>query len=173
VATSTKPHGIHLRNRKEHIAVIERLNQKRTEEGFTLIELLIVILVLGILAAIVVFAVGGAQSSSVGASCKTDAKSIELSLEAQNTSGTPGYPATGTPNWQHAVQLPNGDATNALLKNWPGGTNAATDNYVFVYNGTGAPASYSVSVSGIHVVGGNPAFTNLNDTTIAAACAGK
>ena len=44
--------------------MIERLQAKRNEEGFTLIELLIVIIVLGILAAIVVFAVGSTKSDA-------------------------------------------------------------------------------------------------------------
>src|SRR5436309_878728 len=73
---------------------MKRLISKRSsDEGFTLIELLIVIIILGILAAIVVFAVGNTRKDSVANSCKTDVKSVELSAEAVNTkSGT--YPAT-------------------------------------------------------------------------------
>src|SRR3954468_13234510 len=99
--------------------MIKNLRQKRSEEGFTLIELLIVIIILGILAAIVVFAVGTTRKDSVTSSCKTDAKSIELSLESQLTKNG-GYPADQT------------DATNAakgaLLKNWP-----APADYDFTY----------------------------------------
>jgi general secretion pathway protein G len=62
--------------------MIERLQAKRNEEGFTLIELLIVIIVLGILAAIVVFAVSGTKKDAISATCKTDQKSIELSAES-------------------------------------------------------------------------------------------
>lgn len=62
--------------------MIERLQAKRNEEGFTLIELLIVIIVLGILAAIVVFAVAGTKKDAVASTCKTDQKSIELSAES-------------------------------------------------------------------------------------------
>ena len=61
--------------------MIERLQAKRNEEGFTLIELLIVIIVLGILAAIVVFAVSGTKKDAVASRCKTDEKSIQLSAE--------------------------------------------------------------------------------------------
>ena len=57
------------------------------DDGFTLIELLIVIIVLGILAAIVVFAVGNTRKDAVAASCATDLKSIHLSAEAMNTHG--------------------------------------------------------------------------------------
>src|SRR4051794_29731616 len=52
------------------------------QAGFTLIELLIVIVILGILAAIVVFAVGSARDDSVKASCKADVKTINTAEEA-------------------------------------------------------------------------------------------
>src|SRR5258708_6623479 len=78
--------------------MIQRLQEKRNEEGFTLIELLIVIIVLGILAAIVVFAVGSTRKDSVASSCKTNYKSVELSAEAINTKmgAYPGSGAAGT-----------------------------------------------------------------------------
>jgi len=63
--------------------MITRLKKRMQEdEGFTLIELLIVIVVLGILAAIVVFALSNQTSNSATAACKADAKSIEVAQEA-------------------------------------------------------------------------------------------
>jgi prepilin-type N-terminal cleavage/methylation domain-containing protein len=44
--------------------MITMLNRTKREEGFTLIELMIVMVVLGILAGIVIFAVGGFQTSA-------------------------------------------------------------------------------------------------------------
>ncbi len=63
------------------------------EPGFTLIELLIVIVVLGILAATVIFALTGVTGQSAQAACQSDAKSYEIAAAAyqnspQNTSNT-------------------------------------------------------------------------------------
>ena len=63
-----------------------------SEGGFTLIELLIVIVVLGILAAIVVFSLTGVAGQSKQAACTSDAKSVEIAVdayEAANSQATP------------------------------------------------------------------------------------
>ncbi len=62
------------------------------EGGFTLIELLIVIVILGILAAVVVFAVGGIQDKGTTSACKAERKTIEVALEAYYAKHT-AYPA--------------------------------------------------------------------------------
>ena len=63
----------------------ETLAHRRGEEleaGFTLIELLIVIVVLGILAATVIFALTGVTSQSAKAACASDGKSYEIAVAA-------------------------------------------------------------------------------------------
>jgi peptide/nickel transport system substrate-binding protein len=52
------------------------------EKGFTLIELLVVIVILGILAAVVVFAVGGTGDKGQNAAVKTDAETLRTAQEA-------------------------------------------------------------------------------------------
>src|SRR5947208_8693824 len=62
---------------------MQKLLQKaRTDEGFTLIELMIVIVILGVLAGIVLFAVGGITDRGTSAACKTDVSTIETGVEA-------------------------------------------------------------------------------------------
>ena len=67
---------------------------KKNDEGFTLIELLIVIVILGILATVVVFAVGGITDRGQESACDADAKTLEVAVEAYYAQyGT----ATGAP----------------------------------------------------------------------------
>ena len=63
------------------------------EAGFTLIELLIVIVVLGILAAIVVFSLSGVTGQSKSAACTSDAKTVEIAVDAYNAEAG-NFPAT-------------------------------------------------------------------------------
>ncbi len=63
------------------------------DEGFTLIELLIVIVVLGILAAVVVLALGNVNHSARQSACLTDAKSVETAAQAYNASNSPSLGA--------------------------------------------------------------------------------
>lgn len=78
--------------------MINRLmEKKRQEEGFTLIELLIVIVILGILAAIVVFAVGGITDKGERSACLSDYKNVEVAQEAHFAKTNPSkYAASVT-----------------------------------------------------------------------------
>ena len=127
--------------------MLEQLRKKRAEEGgFTLIELLIVIIILGILAAIVVFAIGTTRKDSVANSCKTNFKQVQLSVEAQNTK-TGAYPtptAAGGDDTQANVNAKYAPllapADGALMK----GSYPFSKDYVLVYSGGGA--SYTLTV---------------------------
>jgi prepilin-type N-terminal cleavage/methylation domain-containing protein len=86
--------------------------KKRSGQGgFTLIELLIVIVILGILAAIVVLAIGGLKGSSQTAACNSEMKTIGTAEDAYfastgqgqayawGSATTPTYPANAPVLW--------------------------------------------------------------------------
>ena len=64
---------------------------RRNDSGFTLVELLIVIVILGVLAGIVVFAVGGITDRGEMSACKAATKTTEVAVETYraNNSGKP------------------------------------------------------------------------------------
>jgi general secretion pathway protein G len=64
----------------------------RNEKGFTLIELLVVIVILGILAAVVVFAVSGLTDRGQDSACEIDARSLRTAMEAHYAENN-AYPA--------------------------------------------------------------------------------
>lgn len=110
----------------------KHLQERRNESGFTLIELLIVIIILGVLAAIVVFAIGSTRDDAVSSACKTDLKSMELSAEAYNTKSG-DYPAA-------EADLTDTDE-GGLLKTLP-----ESDDYSFTYTQTGGGDGYTITV---------------------------
>jgi general secretion pathway protein G len=97
--------------------MMNRLRENRDEHGYTLIELLIVVIVLAILAAIVVFALGSTRADALHSECATSEKSVEWAAEAIHTrigaypQGT--FVAASNPN---PLLVPS---AGALLKSYP------------------------------------------------------
>ena len=111
------------------ISTYQRLKRQRDAgeiNGFTLIELLIVIVVLGILAAVVIFALGGITGKSAVAACQADAKTVGVAvaaLQAENPSYAPGSSA----QWQTDLTAKNAVVVGSpFLQSWPTGSSAYT-----------------------------------------------
>jgi len=109
---------------------IEIEESKGKNKGFTLVELLIVIVILGILAAVTVFAVRGITEEAETNACAVDKKNYETAIEAyfavENT-----YPAS-------AASI-EGDLVPAYVKSIP-------ENWTYVPPVSGG--DYSLTGSG-------------------------
>lgn len=72
----------------------EIVETEKSERGFTLVELLIVIVILGILATVTVFAVRGIADKGQDSACDADQKVLEVAVETYYANG--GAPGTAT-----------------------------------------------------------------------------
>ena len=151
------------------IQTYQRLQRRRAAgeiDGFTLIELLIVIVVLGILAAIVVFALGGVTGKSAAAACQSDAKTVGVgvaALQAEN----PTLQSAGltTTQWQTdmiasaTTVLTSPSVTgNPFVQTWP----SSSSYKVWVGDGT---TTLPTNVTGITPIADNAGVYSITSGT--------
>jgi general secretion pathway protein G len=117
------------------------IERARSEDGFTLIELMIVSVILGVLAGIVIFAVGGITDNGNVAACKSDVKTLSVAVEAYKAkNGT--YPTHLEPD------LTDPTLGNVFLRPQPGLSGDTLVNTPAGYTVTYTPADGSLAVTG-------------------------
>lgn len=92
------------------------INKRREsgEEGFTLIELLLVIIILGILAAVVVFSVRGVSDRGQSSACKTSKAATITAIESYYAKNGNYPPTLEALKPDFVADLPNQSSPNQV-----------------------------------------------------------
>ena len=137
---------------------------KSTGQGFTIVELLIVIVVIGILAAITIVAFNGVQQRARIAVLQSDMKNAATQLEQDNQQNGAYPSSTATANSGSGLKASPGTAYQY--------TYTSTGNS-YCLTGTNSGASYYVSSANPGPrVGACPGHTGVMVTTLAGSTAG-
>lgn len=124
----------------EFVAKARRKAAEGIDKGFTLIELLITVVILGVLAGIVVFAVSAFTGQGETAACKSDLKNVEIASQAYYAKNHSYASAIDDASHTSTTLVGSG-----ILKEAP-----SSDKYSFTYTAaTGDVAANPANCSGL------------------------
>lgn len=117
------------------------IKTKRAQRGFTIVELLIVIVVIGILAAIVIVAYNGVTQQANAARAQANASSIQKTAEAFNAecpvtgpcTGLSGFPSLANLGTYNSNAAATAKYSTSLTVNSSTLTSAAADGSIIQY----------------------------------------
>lgn len=115
------------------------------QRGFTIVELLIVIVVIGILAAITIVAYNGVQQRARDVTRTSDISSIQKALELYRVDNGV-YPSVGTDGTGYALSTLSTALVPTYIPRIPNDPNTGLTNYQYVRS-TAASGAYGIRIS--------------------------
>jgi prepilin-type N-terminal cleavage/methylation domain-containing protein len=151
---------------------LNNIKKMKNQKGFTIVELLIVIVIIGILAALVIVAYNGIQNRARATQYQTDAQAIQKKAEALAADNSGVYPSAAATFTGDLGTLPSGVAVVVTTATAGNQTNsiktsaalAAADNDVM--SSVGSTRTYAIrgcgSGTGLRIYYADPTTGTAN-----------